>query len=223
MEPPKPPVKRTQAKDQIKLDADGTWYHGDFPVLHDRTVSFLNKNILLDEEGRYYLTGEEKPIYFIVEDTAFWVNKAERTIAGYLITLSDETIELLNPETLWYGRGGAIYCLIKGSRIPCKFSRKVQADLANDLVMEGGKFFLNFGKKQYPITNKAPKIDLRTPKELRKKNIRSKPVPPPRKAAKKKPVHAAPKKVAAKKPAKKPVKKAAKKSVAKKPAKKAKK
>lgn len=140
----------------IRLDGEANWYQGEYPVLHDRTIQFLYKNIARDPEGKYYLTGEDKPVYFEVEDVPYWIVKIERTIAGYLITLTDESVELLNPHTLWTGKKNALYCLVKGGRHPAKFFRAPYYEITKNLQQKGGRFYLLFGGKKYAIQKKPP-------------------------------------------------------------------
>lgn len=75
--------KQRRLQDEIRLDENGNWYQGDFPILHDRTVTFLHKNINLDENGRYYLTGEDQPVYFKVEDVPYLIAKLKKLLLGY--------------------------------------------------------------------------------------------------------------------------------------------
>src|SRR3990167_1697645 len=134
-------ARRNSANDMIKLDPEGNWYQGKYPILHERTIQFLYKNIAVDDEGRYFLTGEDRPIYIHVEDVPYWIVKLERTIAGYLITLTDESVELLNPSSLWTCKKNAFYCLVKGGTVPAKFFRVPYYEITKDLQQKGGKFF----------------------------------------------------------------------------------
>lgn len=148
---------RTSQQETIRLDTDGNWFQGEYPILHDRTCRYLYKHIDRDEEGRYYLTGEDKPIFIKVEDAPYWITKLERTIAGYLITLTDETIELLDPHSLWSGKNNALYCSVKGDNIPAKFQRNTYYELMKDLEQQEGQFFIKVGSKKYPIQKGPPK------------------------------------------------------------------
>jgi len=189
--------RRNQSADTIRLDAEGNWYQGEYPILHDRTCSYLHKHIERDEDGNYFLTGEEKPVYIEVEDVPYWIAKIERTIAGYLITLTDEAIELLDPETLWVGEKEGLYCLVKGGTAPAKFQRNPFHELAKYMESKGSSYVLSVGSKKYPI-GKTPPIDM-TPKKIvsKKEKKRSKYAKPVKKAVKSAP-KSAPKKSAKK-------------------------
>lgn len=149
--------RKNTTDDTIRLDAEGNWYQGYYPILHDRTCKYLHKNIALDQKGRYYLAGEEKPIFIEVEDAPYWITRIEKTIAGYLITLTDETIELLNPETLWTKKKEALYCLVKGGTFSARFQRNPYYELTHQLEKRGNKFYLFIGEKRYPIEIEPPR------------------------------------------------------------------
>ena len=148
---------RNADENGIRLDSEGNWYQGDFPILHERTCQFFYKHIALDEEGKYYLEGEERPVYIKVEDIPYWVTKVERTIAGYLISLTDESIELLDLSSLWIGKKNALYCVVKGGKFPAKFMRVPYYEITKDLLQRGKKYFLVFRGKSYPIRTSPPK------------------------------------------------------------------
>ncbi|MDO8519677.1 MAG: DUF1285 domain-containing protein [Deltaproteobacteria bacterium] len=168
------PRSRRSQHDVIKLDPEGNWYQGEYPILHERTIQFLYKNIAVDQDGSYFLTGEDKPIFISVDEVAYWIVKIERTIAGFLITLTDDSVELLNLHSLWAGKKNALYCLVKGGRLPAKFFRGPYYEITKDLQQKGKKFFLVFGGKKYPIQNTPPKqiasLGKKIPVKVRKKH-----------------------------------------------------
>lgn len=184
------PRNRRNSNDIIKLDPEGNWYQGEYPILHERTIQFLYKNIAVDEKGCYFLTGEDKPIYIEVQDVAYWIVKIERTIAGYLITLTDDTVELLNLHSLWIGKKHVLYCLVKGGKLPARFFRGPYYEITKDLQQKGKNYFILFGGKKHPIANTPPKEMAsigKKPVIVRKKNpARRTKIKKVRKAAKKK-------------------------------------
>lgn len=167
-------LRRSQNEEMVRLDGEGNWFQGEYPILHERTVQFLHKNIQRDENGRYYLTGEDKPMYFTVEDVPYFVTKVEKTIAGFLITLTDESIELLDLNHLWVGPKDALYCLVKGGGTPAKFFRNAYYDITNYLVKSGKRYCLVFGNKKYPIDDKPPKKLLEVQKKEKKAHAKLK-------------------------------------------------
>ena len=102
--------RRSSQPEPLRLDPEGNWFQGEYPILHERTIKYLQKHVVVNEAGDYYFEGEDKPIPIIVEDVPFWVVKVEKTIAGFLITLTDDSIELLDPESLWVIKENILYC-----------------------------------------------------------------------------------------------------------------
>jgi len=207
--------RRNPAQDTIRLDAEGNWYQGEYPILHERTCQFFHKHIAMDDEGRYYLTGEDKPVYIQVEDVPYWVTKLERTIAGFLVNLTDESIELLDLNSIWIGTKNALYCLVKQGTQAAKFSRSAYYEMMKELEQSGKNFYITFKGKKYTISNKAPKILFEIKKRAKKK--------PPKKTKRKPARKTSFRPAQAKKTAPKKVKKAAPKKGKKKDAKKLKK
>jgi len=220
--------RHKQQDETIKLDKEGNWYHGEYPILHDRTVSYFHKNIARDNSGQYYLTGEDKPIYFEVEDVPFFVKKIEKTIVGFLIYLTDESIELLDLNSMGVGEDNALYCLIKGGEYVAKFYRSAYMELSKFILQEGRDYIIQFGSKRYPIKPGKPAVvvEFEAKPEVRRlaRPPKKAAKPAAAKAAKKTNVKPAAKKAAAKKaPAKKVKPKSVKKAPAAKKAKPAKK
>jgi len=164
--------RRSQAQDIIRLDSEGNWYQGEYPILHERTCQFFYKHISMDEDGHYYLTGEDKPVYIEIEEVPYWVTKIERTIAGFLITLTDESIELLDLGSIWIGKKNALYCLIKQGTQPAKFSRSAYYEIMRELQQADKKYFIVFKGKKYTIQTSPPK-GLSTKKKIPPKKKRT--------------------------------------------------
>lgn len=158
-------------QEEIRLDEHGNWYQGEFPILHDRTIQFLHRNINIDEEGRYYLSGEDRPVYFKVDDAPYQITKIEKTIVGLLINLTDESVELLEPQSLWRGKNDALYCLVKGGKLPAKFTRSAHHDFLSNLEGEEGSYQVVINKKTYKISDKAPDIPALNPRKKKVKRV----------------------------------------------------
>ncbi len=218
--------RRSNQPDALRLDPEGNWFQGEYPILHERTIKYLQKHIVVRENGDFYFEGEDKPILIIVEDAPFWVVKIEKTIAGFLITLTDESIELMDPESLWVGKEGTLYCRVKGDLV-ARFQRQSYYEITRFFEQKGGRFYLNIGKKSYLVGTKPPADLEKKQKEANKKILKEQKRVAKKASDKKKAKadRASAKQVAKKAPVKKTaVKKApAKKVAAKKPAKKIKK
>jgi hypothetical protein len=167
------------------------------------------------EKGRYFLTGEKKPVFIEVEDVAFFVRGLNRpSKLDYEITLSDGSREALDPHTLDVGPENRFYCRVKDGRIKARFDRKAYYELMKDLTEESGFYGLKRDGLFYPIQRKEDRsVEKATAKP---------PVVPTKPAKKEKKVSNAKSKSkpTKSKPSKKVVKKAASKSIKKIPKKK---
>jgi hypothetical protein len=137
--------------EKIRLAADGTWFHGDTEITHQRTLDLFFKNVT-QQNGKYVLTGEKQPVPIIVEDTAYFVRDLTRKTGGrYEVKLSNGEKEDLNPETLDVGSENQLYCFIKGGKLKARFDRKVYNELMKDLDEREGFYGLSYDGVFYPI------------------------------------------------------------------------
>lgn len=137
----------------IQLKADGTWMHDGVEITHEKTVQLLKKSIYF-EKGQYYLTGEKIPVPVDVEDVAFFVTGLSKKKEGFQITLSDGSIENLDPVTLNIGKNHGLYCRIKKSETTARFERKVYNELLKDLDEKDGYYGLIINNLFYPVHSK---------------------------------------------------------------------
>lgn len=193
--------------EKIKLKSDGVWYHGDTEITHKRTVDLFFKSVLY-KNGKYFLTGEKKPLPIEVEDVAFFVKSLKKGKSGFEIELSDQTKEILDITTIDMGPQNQLYCLVKDSTTPARFERKVYYQLMKSLSVQDGYYGLVVDDVFYPLQSER---DAKVADE----NLKAKPAKkkaPAKKSTKKK--KATKKKSSAKKAVKK--KKTTKKKAAKK-------
>lgn len=199
--------------EKIKLKSDGLWYHGDTEITHKRTVELFYKSVLY-KDGKYFLTGEKKPVPIEVEDVAYFVRSIKKKKQGFEITLSDGSKQELDITTIDMGLHNQLYCDVQNGA-PARFDRKVYYQLMKSLTVQNKYYGLEVDGVFYPLQSEA---DAKKAEQIEKENkaaIKKKPVKKkvtPKKAVKKK------KAATKKKPVKKKV--AKKKTVKKKAAKK---
>lgn len=134
----------------IRLNAEGVWFHDGVEITHQRTVEFLFKNILV-KNGKYFLSGEKKPVPFVVDDVAFFVRGISEKNDGFVIKLSDDTQEPLDVSALDVGLENQLYCLIKSNSVKAKFERKVYYELMKKLDQRDGYYGLVLKDKFFPV------------------------------------------------------------------------
>ncbi len=136
---------------RIFIDKEGRWYHEGAEMIHREFIRLFFENMELDPHGRYVINWNDQRCYVDVEDTAYVVRRAsyEDKEARFLLSLSDDTQEELEPETLLVGKHNVLYCRVKNGAFPARFNRAAYYQLAQYVEEDNGTFYLPLnGKKQ---------------------------------------------------------------------------
>ncbi len=136
---------------EITIKSDGTWYHKGVPIIRKDIIKFFYEHMELDEKGRYIISWRNERCIVDVEDTAFFVQRVDKKGDGFLLYLSDETQEELDPETLYIGKENVLYCRVKDGKFPARFLRSAYYQIAEYIEEEDGKYFLTVKGKRYFI------------------------------------------------------------------------
>jgi hypothetical protein len=110
-------------------------------------------------DGTYVIEWSGQRCFVEVEDTAYVVwsltfkDQGASGGPGFVLGLSDDTNEYLNPETLYVGEDNVLYCRVKGigREFPARFNRASYYQLAEHIEEEGGEFFLSVDGTRYFI------------------------------------------------------------------------
>lgn len=171
----------------IRLDVEGLWFHEGVEITHQRTIDLLFKSVLV-KNGKYFLSGEKKPVPFVVEDVAFFVRSISEKNGGFVLKLSDGTEEKLDVSTLDVGSDNRLYCFVKSGTTKAKFERKVYYELMKKLDQRDGYYGLVFKDKFYPVQSvsqveetSAKPIPIRPKKPAKKSKAKKKAHPKRRK------------------------------------------
>lgn len=142
---------------EIRIDREGRWYHRGAEMVRREFVRAFYRQLLLSSDGSYSLSWNGGAFSVDVEDTAYVVwrveEKGEPSAApdGYLLFLSDDTTEPLDPGTLFQGEDHVLYCRVKGGGFPARFSRPAYYQLSAHVLEDRGTFLLPIGSRRYPI------------------------------------------------------------------------
>lgn len=145
---------------QIFIDKEGYWYHKSAKMIHREIISLFYKNMTCLPDGTYIIEWNGQRCFVDVEDTAFVVwsltfkEKSASGGPGFVLGLSDDTSEYLNPETLYIGEANVLYCRVKkgnGREFPVRFNRASYYQLAEYIEEKGGKFFITVDGLRYFI------------------------------------------------------------------------
>jgi hypothetical protein len=135
----------------LRLDREGRWWHEGEPVRHEGLARALHRWIDQLPDGRPVLRLDAvRYAYFECEDTPFVVRSARREGGSFLLWLSDETEERLDPATL-SRRGEGLYCLVKDGRFPARLAHAAVYALGDALREEGGGLVLEVEGREFPI------------------------------------------------------------------------
>lgn len=137
----------------IRLDAEGRFFHDGVRVEHPALEAALHSWIARHpDDGRYILTNGYDWTYFQVDDAPYVVRSLRIEKDRIDLTLSDGTVEALDPGSLRIGQGDALYTKVKGGDFDAKFSRHAQNELAPALAEDAeGQLILRVGSGEHRI------------------------------------------------------------------------
>jgi hypothetical protein len=130
------PPPGTSRESTIVLDRSGRFWHDGERVDHPALEQALKSWIALHpDDGRTILTNGYDWCYFRAEDAPFFVDALRVEPDGSVtLRLFDGTEEPLDPATLSLGEDGAVHVRVKAGRLPARFSRHAQTQLAPILI-----------------------------------------------------------------------------------------
>lgn len=134
---------------QIFIDREGRWYYKGAEMLDRETIRLFYRHMSMDADGRYILEWAGDRCYLEVEDTAFVVRRVDFE-GRFFLTLSDDSREVLAPESLFVGEGNVLYCRVKES-FPARFTRSAYYQLAGSVEEKDGAFVLPVDGRDYEI------------------------------------------------------------------------
>jgi hypothetical protein len=140
----------------IRIDKDGKWYHHGAEMIHRPFIRLFYQNLRRDQEGRYIIEWQGERCYLEVEDTPFVVRDISRQQDAtgqerFILTLTDDSEEPLDPETLFVGRANVLYCRIRSGTFRARFSRPAYYELTRHIVEKGDGYALVLNGKGHAI------------------------------------------------------------------------
>ncbi|TXD37635.1 DUF1285 domain-containing protein [Lujinxingia vulgaris] len=127
---------------EIRLNAHGTWLHEGLRFENQRVVDLFSRSVNRTEGGTWVLEIGRFTYPIVVEDTGFFVERADWEAVPPRLWLSDGTEEELKAESLRYAEGGRLYCPVKEGRFEARFKRSVYHGIADFLVEDTQGYLL---------------------------------------------------------------------------------
>ncbi|MFH0977028.1 MAG: hypothetical protein V1874_14700 [Spirochaetota bacterium] len=148
--------------DEIRIDADGNWFHNGVAFKNKKLITFFNKSIDLTKDKLYVVSYSGFVYPIIVEDVPLFVTGIRFAKDGdadcvYLALTSGET-EKLDIDTLYY-KNNALYCLVKKGKFPAKFKRSPCYEILQNIKDTDDIYFLEICGKRIVLSEKMDAHD----------------------------------------------------------------
>ncbi len=144
----------------ISISREGEWFYNDRKIIHPTVLRIFNDGLSRAEDGRYYLEVEGDIAEVVVEDAPFVVKGVMPAIdggelCGFVVSLSDDTEDILNLDTLKINEKNVPYCLVKGERggLTAKFSSKAYYMLSDYIEHDENQdsYYIEIKSKKHQI------------------------------------------------------------------------
>jgi len=139
----------------ITLCANGTWVADGYEITHEPTRRLFARSLKHDSQGYFLSIGRETK-RIIVEDTAYFVHRIDRSPGQVTLWINDEKQEPLHPESLSY-RPGRLTCRIErdGRAEDARFLHAAYFDLLRELEEDASHYFVTLAGKRVTLANKS--------------------------------------------------------------------
>ena len=149
----------------ISIDKDGLWYYNGRQIIHPTVLRLFNDGLSQIDDGTYVLEVEGDRATVEVEDAPIVVRSVmpvenqDDELVGFILALSDETKEALDPETLCINEKNIPYCIVKREGLnatrglSARFASKAYYTLAEYIRHDedGDTYFIETVRKRFII------------------------------------------------------------------------
>jgi hypothetical protein len=116
---------------EIRRDARGRWFNGADRIEHPKLTRSFDGWIDRADDGRFCLSNSINWAYIDVEGPPYFVRDVEPSGDGFVLVLSGELREPLDPESLRQGPQGALWCTVKEGRCPARFDNHAVSKMSD--------------------------------------------------------------------------------------------
>jgi hypothetical protein len=142
---PLPPGASRETR--IARDALGRWSDDGAPIEHEKLARAFDRWVDRAPDGRYCLHNAIHWVYVSIEGPPAFVRAAAIEGDEVRLTLAGGRTERLDPDTLRVGPDGALYCDVRGGRLPARFDNAATMALAPLLGEDEGGPYLRLGDR----------------------------------------------------------------------------
>jgi len=149
----------------ITIDRDGLWYYNGRQIIHPTVLRLFNDGLSRSDDGTYVIEveGDRAPVEVedapIVVKSVMPVTDSDDGLLGFILALSDDTKEAMNPETLSINEKNVPYCMVKREGInaprglPARFTSKAYYALAEYIEHDEDEdaYFIETVRKRFTI------------------------------------------------------------------------
>jgi hypothetical protein len=135
----------------VRVQKDGGWRVGGFPVVHQPSLRHLKSRLVFEDEGAFVVDGAQR-VPVVVEGPALEVLSVvlDAEHGGVRVLLDDGTEEPLR-EAYMVWETGRLECPVRGGRTRAVFSRGAHQAILDHFTEEDGRFYLQVGAGHIPI------------------------------------------------------------------------
>ncbi|HOD28504.1 MAG TPA: DUF1285 domain-containing protein [Syntrophales bacterium] len=153
-------------RSDIRIDKDGVWFYRGQEMFRREIVNLFYAHLIQDDRGEYLIDLGEDRCTVDVEDAPFVVRSVHAGSAEngnppacLLLSLSDDTLEPLDPGTLRIGKDNVLYCRVKRGTFETRFSRAAYYQLAERIVYDGesDRYELHIDHQRYILQTPGEK------------------------------------------------------------------
>jgi hypothetical protein len=134
----------------LRVLPDGTWRVGEHQVLHPPTLRYLKSHLTAADGATFVADGEQR-IPIQVEGPPFEVTTLvlDEKKETATVVLDDGSAEGVRDGSLGMSdESGRFECAVRGGRFRARLSRGAHQMLLDNVVEEGGAFFLVVGGRR---------------------------------------------------------------------------
>ena len=138
---------------RIFIDKSGNWFQDGIKSTHRWTYLANNKNLDIDEQGRFFVDEGTGKVYVEVEDTPFVVKMINKKNDKFFLILNDETVEEFQLDNIWFNNENVPYTRIKNDKYNARFLRPAYYELMKYAEQEGDDFYFKSEGKKIKINS----------------------------------------------------------------------